>query len=309
MSMDRREFLKKTLIAGGIAGAGLLFKGGSSLFSQTPAKGNVLVDLVAIKGGEPAAMFDLGIKALGGMQAFVKKGQTVVVKPNIGWNRTPEYGANTSPALVKRIIEQCYNAGAKKVYVFDNSCDFWEDCYKNSGIERAAKDGGATVAPANSKSYYQLVDIKDAKILKSTMVHELILSSDVFINVPVIKHHGSSRLTLAMKNLMGIVYDRGFYHSNGLSQSIADFCLYRKPDLNVIDGYTVLTKNGPKGRNPADVITPKYQILSRDIVAADSAAAKVFGVEPADIPHIKIADEMKLGTMNLDKLNIKRLTA
>ena len=307
--MDRREFIKTSLIAGGITGAGLIFKGPQALFSQTKMNQNTFPDLIAVKGGEPDKMFDIGIQALGGIQNFVKKGQSVVIKPNIGWNRPPEYGANTNPLLIKRIIEHCINAGAKKVYVFDNSCDFWEDCYKNSGIEKAAKDAGATVVPAFAKSYYNNVEIKNGKILKNALVHELILSSDVFINVPIIKHHGGARMSLSMKNLMGAIYDRGFYHSNGLQQCIADFMLFKKPDLNVIDGYYVMMRNGPRGLSKNDVTNMKYQILSKDPVAADAASAKIFGVEPADVPHIKIANDMNIGNMNLDKLNIKRLTA
>jgi uncharacterized protein (DUF362 family) len=305
--MDRREFLKKSLIAGGIAGASLFFKSPQKIYSQSLDKANPFPDLVAIKGGEPDMMFDMGIKTLGGISNFVKKGQTVVIKPNIGWNRTPEYGATTNPLLIKRIIEHCKVAGAKKIYVFDNPCDFWEDTYKNSGIEKASKEAGADVVPADSASYYSSVEIKNAKLLKRVKVHELILNSDVFINVPILKEHGSSRLTIAMKNLMGIVYDRGFYHSNGLHQCIADFCLYRKPDLNVVDAYYVMMKNGPRGRTGADTATMKYQLLSKDIVAIDAAAAKIFGVDPSDIPYIKMANDMNIGNMNLDKLNIKRI--
>ena len=94
-------------------------------------------DLVAIMGGEPAAMFDIGIQALGGIGSFVSKGQKVLVKPNIGWDVIPEKGANTNPALVKRVVEHCFKAGAKEVYVFDNTCDNWIKCYENSGIQRA----------------------------------------------------------------------------------------------------------------------------------------------------------------------------
>ena len=241
--------MKKGLITGGIVSASLFIKNPQKIFSQTKDKASPFPDLVAIKGGEPQEMFDMGIKALGGISNFVKKGQTVVIKPNIGWNRTPEIGATTNPLLIKRIIEHCKEAGAKKIYVFDNPCDFWEDTYKNSGIEKASKDAGAVVAPANSSSYFNNVEIKNAVLLKNVKVHELILSSDVFINVPILKQHGSSRLTIAMKNLMGIVYDRGFYHSNGLHQCIADFCLFKKPDLNVVDAYYVMLKNGPRGRS------------------------------------------------------------
>ena len=264
-------------------------------------------DLVAVKGGEPDLMFDKAIEAMGSTNRFVKRGQTVVLKPNIGWDTSPERAANTNPKLVNRIVEHCFNAGAKDVYVFDNTCDNWTRCYSNSGIERAAKDAGAKVVTGNSESYYQNISFDKGKSITSAKVHELILESDVFINVPVLKHHSSARVTISMKNLMGIVWDRRFWHRNDLHQCIAEFPLFRMPDLNVIDAYSVMKRNGPRGVSQDDLVPLKSLIISQDIVAADAAAAMVFGSKPEDIPYIKIAHEMKVGNMNLDQLSIKRI--
>jgi uncharacterized protein (DUF362 family) len=252
-------------------------------------------------------MFDSGIASLGGMKAFVKKGQTVVVKPNIGWDVPPERAGNTNPKLVAQIIKHCYQAGAKTVYVFDNTCDNAKKAYANSGIERAVKEAGGKIVSGASESYYQKVSVKGGKSLKDTKVHELILSSDVFINVPILKSHSSTKLTMAMKNLMGVVWDRRYWHSNNLNQCIADYCMHRKPDLNIIDAYLVLKQNGPRGVSLDDVVSMKSQIISTDIVAADAAGAKTFGLNPDDISYIKIADAMKLGTKNLDSLKINRI--
>jgi uncharacterized protein (DUF362 family) len=241
------------------------------------------------------------------MGKFISRGQTVVIKPNIGWDVIPERAANTNPKLIGRIIKLCYNAGAKKVYVFDNTCDQWQKCYKNSGIEKAAKDAGAEVVPGNAESYYHEVEISKGKKLKKAKVHELILESSVFINVPVIKHHSSADISLAMKNLMGAVWDRRYWHRNDLHQCIADFTTYCKPTLNIIDGYRVLQKNGPRGVSEEDVITSKALIISTDIVAADAAATKIFGSDPKNIDYIRIANEMKVGQINLDALNINRI--
>ena len=265
-------------------------------------------DLVAVKGGEPEVMFDKAIESLGGIGTFVQKGQTVLVKPNIGWDVPPERAGNTNPKLVKRIVEQCYSAGAKQVYVFDNTCDKWDKCYTDSGIEKAVKDANGTIVPGNTENYYQEVQIGGAKKLTSTKVHELVLQSDVFINVPVLKSHSSAKLTIAMKNLMGIVWDRGYWHRNDLNQCIADYCLYaKKPTLNVIDAYRVMMKNGPRGVSEADVSLMKSLIVSPDMVAADAAATKLFGLSPDDVPYIGIADSMGIGTMQLDKLKINRI--
>jgi uncharacterized protein (DUF362 family) len=254
-------------------------------------------------------MFEKGIASLGGMKAFIKPNQTVVIKPNIGWDALPEKGANTNPKLVGKIVEHCLRAGAKTVYVFDNTCDNWQKCYSNSGIEKAAKDAGAKVVTGKSDGMYHEVEIKQGKVLKKAKVHELILSSDVFINVPTLKHHGSTSLSIAMKNLMGIVLDRGYWHRNNLSQCIADFPTFRKPDLNIVDAYRVMKKNGPQGVSIEDTVVMKAQLISKDIVAIDAAATKLFGADPKSIEHIVKAYEMGLGVMDLDKLNINRIKA
>jgi len=255
-------------------------------------------------------MFKKAIELMGGMNQFVKKGQTVVVKPNIGFPRVPEVGATTNPLLIKTIIESCYTAGAKRVYVFDNvvtpTSGNARNCYKLSGIEEAAKAARGIVVPVDDFSYRE-VKIPGGKKLKTADVHSLILDCDVFINAPVLKHHSSAHLSIAMKNLMGIVKNRMEYHLTGLDQCIADFCLYRKPDLNVVDAYRVLMSHGPSGpSNPqsANVQMKKTLLLSKDIVAIDAAAARIFGKEPEEIDYIKIAHAQKTGNMNLKELKI-----
>ena len=265
-------------------------------------------DLVAVKGGEPAAMFDQGINALGGMKAFVKRGDKVVVKPNIGWDVSPERAGNTNPQLVARIIEHCFNAGAKQVSVVDHPCDQWQRCYSNSGIQKAAADAGAKVVPGASASYYHDVSVPHGKSLKSTQEHEVILDADVFINVPILKNHSGPKLTMAMKNLMGNVWDRGYWHRTDLDQCIADFATYRKPTLNVLDAYYVMRENGPRGVSAGDLIEMKSQVISTDIVAIDVAGAKLFGMDPFAVRYLKTAAEMKIGRADIENLRIKRIT-
>lgn len=305
--MRRREFFRKSIGAGVATGAALSIGGYNKLWAHTYSSSEAY-DLVAVKGGEPDVMFDRAISAIGGMGRFVKKNQTVVVKPNIGWDKVPERAANTNPVLIGRIIEHCFNAGAREVFVFDHTSDTWTKCYKSSGIEKSVKDAGGKMVPGNTENYYQEVAIPKGKKLKTTKVHELILGSDVFINVPVLKNHTSTKLSLSMKNLMGIVWDRRYWHRNDLHQCIADYAtFYRKPDLNIIDAYNVIMKNGPQGVSVSDVLNMKSQLVSTDMVAIDAAAAKLFGMEPNIVPHIRIADEMKVGTMDLSQLNIGRI--
>ncbi|MCJ7447804.1 MAG: DUF362 domain-containing protein [Bacteroidales bacterium] len=304
--MKRRDFLKKSAGAGLAAGAAISVGGYEKLWASSPS--NVKYDMVAVMGGNPDAMFDLGIQELGGMGTFIQKGQKVLVKPNIGWDVIPELAANTNPLLLKRVIYHCFRAGAKEVYVFDHTCDNWVNCYKNSGLEKTARSAGAKVVPANSENYYQQVDIPGGVKLKSAKVHELLLETDVFINVPILKDHNSTRMTCCLKNMMGVVWDRGFWHSNNLNQCIADYALFeKKPVLNIIDCYNVMVKNGPQGVSKEDLVQMKSQIITTDWVAGDAAAAKMLGVEIEKIEYIPMAHKMGLGNMNLDSLNIKRI--
>jgi uncharacterized protein (DUF362 family) len=306
--MKRRVFLRTSAGAGIATGAAVAMGGFGKLWTSSSASAGNKFDMVALMGGTPDAMFDLGIQELGGMSNFVKKGQKVLIKPNMGWDIIPELAANTNPFLIKRIIEHCFKAGAKEVYIVDHTMDNWVNCYKNSGIERAAKSAGAKVVPGNSESYYQDIEIPGGINLKSAKVHELLLETDVFINVPVLKDHNSVRMTCSLKNTMGLVWNRGFWHSNNLNQCIADYALYeRKPALNVVDCYNVMVKHGPQGVSREDVVNMKSQIITSDWVAADAAGAKMLGVPVENIEYIPIAHKMGLGNMNLDSLNIKRI--
>ncbi|MCD4698155.1 MAG: DUF362 domain-containing protein [Bacteroidales bacterium] len=305
--MKRREFIKTSANAGVAASAAVVFGNLNTLFASPNGTPTLPYDLVAVRNGEPDVMFDKAIQSLGGMESFVKQGQKVVVKPNIGWDVSPERAGNTNPLLIKRIIEHCYNAGAKQVYVFDNTCDEWNKCYKSSQIEEFAKEAGAKVVPGNSESFYKEVDIPNGISLKTAKVHELILESDVFINVPILKHHSSADLSIAMKNLMGVVWDRRYWHRNDLHQCIADYCTYRQPDLNVVDAYRVMMKNGPRGVSVNDVVEYKTLLVSTDILAVDAAAVKVFGSDPEDIAYIMKGVELGVGNYKLEELNIHRI--
>jgi uncharacterized protein (DUF362 family) len=199
-------------------------------------------------------------------------------------------------------------AGAKTVYVFDNTCSEATRCYKMSGIEDAVKKAGGIMVSGKSESYYHSVDIPRGKRLKNAKVHELILESDVFINVPTLKSHGGSTLSMSMKNMMGVVWDREYWHSNDLHQCIADFPTFRTPDLNIVDAFRVLKRNGPRGVSVADVVTMKYQIIGKDIVAVDAASTKVFGLEPGKVKHIGLAEQAGVGSSNIDAMKVNRIT-
>ena len=309
--MDRRDFLKTVAITG--AALSIQHSEAMEILTQTINNTNGgNPDLVAVMGGEPEAMFRRAIRDLGGLKQFVKPGQKVVVKPNIGWDKVPELAGNTNPQLIAEIVKQCFAAGAKEVTVFDHTCDDWQKCYKNSGIEAAAKAAGAKVMPAHLESYYKPVNLPNGQKMKKAKIHEAILNCDVWINVPILKNHGGANLTISMKNHMGIVWDRGFFHQNDLQQCIADICtLQKKAVLNVVDAYRIMKTNGPRGRSASDVVLAKGLFISPDIVAVDTAAAKFFNQVremPLDtVGHLAKGEALKIGTMNIDKLNVKRI--
>lgn len=309
--MKRRDFLKNSAIAG--AALSLNFEGLQAALMSNTIQVEKTPDIVAVMGGEPEVMLDKALEALGGISNFVKKGQKVVIKPNVGWDRSPELGGNTNPKLISALIKKCLSAGAQKVTVFDHTCDNWQKCYASSGIEAAVKAAGGVMVPGNDERYYKKeVSLPLGVTLKKANIHEVLDEADIWFNVPILKNHGGAKLSCAMKNYMGIVWDRRFFHQNDLQQCIADICTWnKKPVLNIVDAYRIMHQNGPQGKSAADVATVKSLIASKDIVAVDAAALSLFNqVKKLDmeaVGHIGKGQSLKLGTTNLDKLEIKRI--
>ena len=303
--MDRREFLKKSAAIGFGAGLLILPKGLRGA-ARLAAQENKYPDLVALKGGTPRTMFERGMAEIGGMSRFVRRGQTVVIKPNMSFDTAPEYGSNTSPELVGAVVKQCKDAGASRIIIVDHSLAHWERAIKTNGILEAAKNSGAVYAQAEREGYYQKIAI-DGKRLKETSIHEALLEADVFINVPVLKHHGGAGVSGSIKNLMGCVWNRQTYHAQGLQTCIADTLYAKKPDLNIVDAYRVITRNGQGGGNLADVNLMGQMIISTDIVAADSAAFALVGRKQGEVEYVRLAAANGFGQMDLSKLNIARL--
>ena len=311
--MRRREFVKTAALGA----AAFPFAG--TVLAQSKGGAEEL-DLVALYGGEPAEMFRRGIAEMGGMQRFVKKGQTVVLKPNIAWDKPPEMGSNTSPELMYAVTEDCLKAGAKEVLCFDHTCGAdWENRYKVSGIRDAVESAGGKMLPSGSKSLYEECSLPKSVMLKRAAVYKHAINPDVFINIPILKHHSGAKITAAMKNYMGCVYDRPWWHSHNMPQCIADYAAWQKTTLNIIDAYRVMLQYGPIGRSPKYAPVAKYQIISTDIVAADTAATKIFAslarkhgmgtpYEVSDIDYIALAEGLGVGTSDLSKLRTKNIS-
>ncbi|MBE6380894.1 MAG: DUF362 domain-containing protein [Lentisphaerae bacterium] len=294
--MNRRDFLKTTFL-------GILASGAAGRVLQA-ADPTALPDLVALHNSTPEAMFARGMQAIGGMERFVKKGSTVVVKPNIAWDQPPEFAANTNPELVAAIVKSVYQAGAASVIVFDHSCDNGPACYRKSGIAEAAENAGAKVLHATNKKHYRKVTIPNAKVMSEAEIFEAILDCDTFINVPILKHHGGARMSAAMKNLMGIVWDRRKMHRAGLGDSIPDLLSFRKPDLNILDAYRMIMDHGPRGGTLKDVALGKFMLISPDAVATDAVAVKLMKYKASEVQYLIRAAERKLGERKLSQLKI-----
>jgi uncharacterized protein (DUF362 family) len=306
--MDRREFFKRVAALSLVMGAKQIFSFPPELWAMA-AKERPVPVLAQAKGTNYAHLVGDAVDALGGMKKFVHPGEVVVVKPNIHFSRPPEMGANTNPQVVKKVVELCLEAGAKKVKVFDRSNSDPRVTYTISGIKAAVesiKDSRAVVEFVDERRFIGL-NIDEGKSLKRWSFYKDVLEADRFINVPVAKTHHSCRLTMAMKNMMGVLGgERGTLHVN-LHQNIADMNLIVRPDLHVLDATRIITQNGPTGGRLEDVQIKNTVIAGTDPVAVDAYGTTLFDLKPEDIGYIVKAHELGLGEMQLTK--IKVLTA
>lgn len=296
--MKRRKFLKTTALGT----AAITFPlGAGHLFADASKNTQV----VFVKNGEPDALVKAALKELGGIDKFIAKGDNVVIKPNMGWDRTPELAANTNPEVVAEIVRQCLAAGAKSVKVFDRTCNKPSRCYRNSRIEEAATDAGAEVIQVRD-SRFQKIPI-NGKIIEEWPIYRDYLEADKVINVPIAKHHSLSGVTLGLKNLMGVMGGRRGSLHNNFHQKIVDIDRHILPTLTIIDAYRILMDNGPSGGNPDDVKLTRSLIASPCIVSADYVATELFDLDPEENKLIKTAEENGLAKYDLKALKIKRI--
>jgi uncharacterized protein (DUF362 family) len=274
----------------------------SSGRAKSQVKGDC--DLAVASGPDPYQNAVNVIEAMGGMERFVKKGAVVVVKPNMAWDRNPAQAANTDPQVVAALVELCYKAGAKRVNVFDVTCNDARRSYENSGIEKAAKEKGAHVYFADTWNVLKAKFSHPSPMEGWPVLRDAVMC-DVFINVPVMKHHALTGMTLSMKNLMGICAGtRGLMHP-GIGAKLVDLTEFISPDLTVIDATRYLTKNGPTGGNVDDVVILNKVFASTDPTLADAYACKLAGKDPMDIPYLQEASARKFGNWDVGKAMIK----
>ncbi|MFZ0391719.1 MAG: DUF362 domain-containing protein [Calditrichia bacterium] len=295
--MERRKFIKLSLLTGATT---LLPGAAASLFSQSAP------EAVWVEDAEPPALLHSALQAFGGMKSFISKGDVVAVKPNIGWDRAPQFAANTNPELVAEVVKACYEAGAKEVKVFDRTCNNPQRCYHNSGIAAEVEKYDGQMKQVRDH-HFKTTALPKGQILKEWPLYREYLESDKQINIPIAKHHAMARVTLSLKNLMGIMGgNRGNLH-NGFEKKIIDIDQHILPTLTIIDAFRILRRNGPVGGNLNDVEMPRTLIMSRCAVSADMLGLRLFGLEVADVPYLEEAYRRGLNQYDPLKINLQKI--
>jgi len=292
--MKRRKFLKDIAI-------GSLFLNISTLL-HPQEKG--FPHIALIQGESPTEITREAVSSLGGMKKFISRGDLVVVKPNIGWDRTPQQAACTNPEVVKTIIELCFDAGAKQVKVLDNPCNPARRTYVRSGIAEAAKKAGATVLFPNPH-HLKKIAIK-GEWLKEWEVYTDFIETDKIINVPIAKTHSLSRLTMGMKNWLGAIGGKRNQLHQNLDFAMIDLSSFFNPVLTVLDAYRILLRNGPQGGRLSDAMLYKTIVAGTDYVAVDALGASFFGIKPEELRYLQLAHQKGMGEIHLKNLNIEK---
>lgn len=306
--MNRRQFIREVLLWS--AGATLAIP---RLTIVPKAFGEELPKPLVVKatGAKYDDLVRNVLKPLGGIGQFVRPGSKVVIKPNIGWDRTPEQAATTHPQIVQTLAALALEAGADRVQIFDRTCNEPRRCYSNSGIEKAIQDlnDKRVVIEQIDPRKFVPIEIARGKTLTKMEIYKDALDCDCYINVPIAKHHGLSKLTLGLKNSMGVIGgNRGNLHHD-LGQCLADLATVIKPQLTVIDATRVLLRNGPQGGNLADVKKLDTIVASCDPVAVDVCATTLFGLKPDEITSTVAAYQLGLGEMDLTRIQVQEVSA
>jgi len=296
--ITRRKFLK-TAVAG--VAMGLV---GTPSFSVAKDE----YDLAVISG-EPVAATRKALEAMGGMSRFIKKGQPAVLKPNMSFSRSPDFGATTHPIVVATVAQACIEAGAQQILVLDHTLQRAELCLERTGIREACKNmPGVHVLALQERKFFREIKIPGGKVLESVEVVKDILDSPVLINLPVAKSHSATGVSLGMKGLMGLIWDRESFHSQyNINQAIADLGIVIKPQLTILDATRALVSGGPGG--PGEVKKPNLIIAGIDPVAVDSYGVSIapwYGqnFKGRQVEHLLAAHQRGLGKIDIDQLKI-----
>ena len=276
------------------------------------AKADRLPDIV-VANGHPGAGTRAAVNALGGMSRFVTTGARVVIKPNMSFPNPPDWATTTNPDVVRELASMCLQAGASSVVVLDNPLRSTTLCLERSGIKHALESlPGSRTEGIESERFFREVKVPKGIELSSTMIMKQVLEADVLIAAPVAKSHSATGLSLSMKGMMGLIYNRSDLHlSMDLNTAVVDLCTVLKPQLTVIDVSRLLSSGGPGG--PGKVITMNKIVASTDMVAADAATVQLgtwYGrkFQARQVKHIRMAHERGLGNMDIDRQVVKEIS-
>lgn len=296
-AFTRREFIRTGIL--GLTALGLT----PTLFAADNG-----VEVWMIHGDDKAKLMRHAMGIIDANGGFGRGAKSLALKVNAAWAREPETGANTHPELVAEFIQGCRAAGISDIVLPEHPCVRADQSFTRSGILDAAESNGATMVDLGGKDYAD-VSLPKAKSLQRAKVARQFLDADVVVNMPVAKHHGGATLTISMKNWMGAVEDRGFWHRNDLHQCIADFSTFMKPRWAVVDATRIMKSRGPQGPT-RDMAHPDLLIVSRDQVAADTVAATLFHDDPLQaVKYLDFAREMGIGETRLDRITIHKIEA
>jgi len=264
---------------------------------------------LAVISGKPAAATKKVLEILGGISRFVKKGQRVILKPNMSFSRTPDFSATTHPAVVATVAQACVEAGASQVLVLDHTLQRAELCLERTGIREACKNiAGVHVLAIQERKFFREVKISQGIVLERVEVMKEILDSQVLINLPVAKSHSATGVSMGMKGLMGVIWDRESFHSKyNINQAIADLGTVVKPQLTILDATRALASGGPGG--PGTVMKPNLVIAGVDPVAVDSYGVSIVpwygrNFKGRQVEHLLMAHQRGLGKIDIDQLKI-----
>ena len=317
VAMNRRQFLGRSAKAGAaiaVAGAaGFWFhdtKGPdqprdhqSDLqlpdFSIEDLKSKMSV----VRGQDRVGALRLALKSIGGIEAFIKKGDHVLLKVNAAFASPAMLSATTHPAIVAELTTLCYKAGAASVVVTDNPINDPASCFNLTGIAEAARSSGASVILPRTELFKSLT-VPQAKLIRSRPVlYEPLVGITKLIGVAPVKDHHRSGASMVMKNWYGLLGGRRNIFHQDIHTIIMELAMMVSPSLVILDGTTTMMTNGPTGGSLSDLKQTNTMIVGTDQVAVDAFGATLLEKTLNDLPFIGMAEAAGLGTADYRSLN------
>jgi uncharacterized protein (DUF362 family) len=256
-----------------------------------------------IKGPDRVKTVDKAIELLGGIERFVKPGETVAIKPNIAFASPAMLCATTNPELVAEVVRLCYSrGGAKKVIVTDNPINDPASCFTLSGIGKAASDAGAEVVLPKAH-LFKVTTLTGGLLIKDWPIFfEPFSKVDRLIGIAPVKNHHRAGASMTMKNWYGLLGGRRNIFHQDINTIIAELAMMVRPTLVILDGTEVMMTNGPTGGSVSDLKKNNTMIASCDMVAADAFGSTLLNLKPADLPYLSIAEKAGVGTADYELL-------